>query len=199
MPSFRPRVRWHRARAILVSLLLPALTLGGVPVGASCCGFGCGACRCSGDNGLDRSAAGRVALDAAAPSPNKVRPCCRLGQGHCPGCCAQFRSKQSRSSSGPNSVVAGRPGQAADCSGRVPTRGEHLPATRCCCVPRGDLDVPKQAGPFYGPVSERAVHEHSGFPRIDPCLADDFGSRWNSVLGPSCRADRVIDLCRLLI
>ncbi len=194
MPSFALHVRWRRARAILVALLLPALTLGGVPVGMTCCGFGLGTCRCGADNSADRS----TGCLAAAASPNKVRACCRVQQGHCPGCCARNRSKPA---SGPISVVARRSGQApaADCCSRVSAKGKHAPSRRCCCVKRGDLDLPKQAGPLRASVSERAVHQNSGFLRIDQCVADEFGCRWNSALGRPGRANGVIALCRLVI
>jgi len=194
MPSFAPLVRWRRARAILVALLLPALTLGGVPVGTSCCGFGRGICRCGVDNSLD----GSDGFLAGAASPNKVRVYCRVQQGHCPGCCARNRSKPG---SGPTSVVARRSGEApaADCCSRASAIGKHAPSRRCCCVKRGDLDLPKQTGPFRAPISERAVHQHSGILLIDQRVADEFGCRWKSDLGRPCRADSVIALCRLVI
>jgi hypothetical protein len=204
MPWRRPRVRWQRARAFLVYALLPALTLGGAPVGACCCGFGRGTCGCSDGAGLDRSIDGRVADVPAAQSPNAVRPCCRLGQGHCPGCCSRCGSNrfQARHFSGRTTAVTPRVSgraQTADCCGRSSAAGQRSRPGRCNCALRTDLDVPKQAGPLRDSIPQAVACAQPHVLWVDRLPGDEFGCRGGAANEPPSRADRVIALCRLLI
>jgi hypothetical protein len=201
----KPSARWQRTRLIIVSALLPALTLAGAPVGACCCGFGGRACGCIVDAGFGRSIDSRVPEAPASDSSNRMRPCCRQGQGNCPRCCGRCRSNLSSSSensSGRSAVVAQRGSgraEAADCGGRTPTTGERSRPKHCGCAMRADLDVPRQASPLLELGSQVFAFLQRDVCWTDRLPGNDLRARWSAPDNPRSCADHVIALCRLLI
>jgi hypothetical protein len=188
---FRSRI----ARGLNVAALLFAVTLGGTPLGASCCGLG-GKCDC----GVEKTA---ESVTPTAPVSDNACPCCSSHKGRCQRCCLRRKARTSTAKSSRHlvSVAALPPSESAPGNGctELPVRGKRGSSQRCHCAHRADFDAPRHVSPLRAPITERVVENQCDRFQIDQLATGQFSRYRNLAPVRSDHAARVITQCCLVI